>query len=148
MANEITKIEDLLTQTEPVVIADKFLHVSTISDGYTNTVGGTYVYAVKAEGEDYAVAEMLYNAETGKLTQSPDPVILTNGNTIFYVARTTSDPYDFPVIGEETVQSFETKEKQVLQAFLAFAKDNFSLGIYNSFLAETPYVYGEKTVTP
>lgn len=143
MANEITKIEDLLTQTEPVVLADKFLHVSAISDGYTGTVNGTYVYAIKKEGTEYKVAELLYEAETDTFTENPDPVILTDGNTIFYVTRTTSDPYDFPAISEEVVKEFETKEKQVLQAFLAFVADQFNFGNYNTFLTETPYVYGE-----
>lgn len=145
MADKITKIEELLASADPIELADKFLLVSTDSDGFTGTVAGTYVYAIAKSGTDYKVAESLYNAETGETSISDEPVIMTDGDTIFFVTRTTKEPYEFPAVSTAVVQEHEVLEKQVLQAFLAFVEDRFKFGVYNAFLASDPVVY--ETVT-
>lgn len=145
MADKITKVEELLASADPIELADKFLLVSTDSDGFTGTVAGTYVYAITKSGADYKVAESLYNAETGETSISDEPVIMTDGDTIFFVTRTTKEPYEFPAVSTATVQEHEVLEKQVLQAFLAFVEDRFKFGVYNAFLASDPVVY--ETVT-
>lgn len=143
MAKEAIQIADLLKPSVPTVALDgKYLQVPALSDGYTGTVHGTYVYEVKKSGADYKVSELLIDPEDpSKFIVSDEPIIMTDGDTIFYVTRTTKDPYNFPAVSEATVASHEVKEKQILQAFLAFAEDKFNFGVYNCFLADDPYVY-------
>lgn len=142
---EKTRLEDVLKPSVTEVnIEDKYLHVPTLSDGYTGTVHGTYVYQVKKEGNDYKVAEVLYDEEKDKTYLSDEFIIMTDGDIIFFMTRTTSDPYNFPAVSEEKLKDSDVKEKQVLQAFIAFAEDEFKLGVYNVFLADDPYIYGEE----
>lgn len=146
MAKEVIKIADLLKPSVASVDLDgKYLQVTALSDGYTGTVDGTYVYEVKKNGADYKVNEMLYSAKDDTFSLSDEPIIMTDGDTIFYITRTTKDPYNFPAVSEAEVASHEVLEKQILQAFIAFAEDKFKFGNYNVFLAEDPYVYGEPT---
>lgn len=145
MAKEATKIVDLLTpDVETVNIKDKFLHVPTISDGFTNTVNGTYVYAVEEDNGDYKVSRYLYNPETDEKKPSEDPVIVTDGNTIFFITHTL-DTIDTPaMIEQEEIQEYESKEKQVLQAFLAFVDSEHGFIMHTSFLSDESYAYGEE----
>lgn len=144
MAKEVINIADLLKPSVTVIELDgKYLQVNALSDGYTDTVAGTYVYEVKKDVSDYKVNELLYSADDDTFSLSDEPIIMTDGSTIFYVTHTTKDPYNFAEVAEAEVAGHELMEKQILQAFLAFAEDKFKFGEYNVFLAEDPYVYGE-----
>lgn len=145
MAKEIANIADLLKPSVGAVELDgKYLVVSTLSDGYTGTVQGAYAYEVKKSGTDYKVSELIYDKGKNKFTPADAPIIMTDDDTIFFVTRTLIDPYNYPVISEATVKAHEVKEKQVLQAFIAFAEDRFKLGVYNVFLADDPYILQDK----
>lgn len=146
MANEVTKLEDVLKpEVKEVQIEDKYLHVPALHDGYTGTVHGTYVYQVTKDGSDYKISEVLYDYEDDDKSYLSDaPVVMTDGDIIFFTTRTTKDPYNFPAVSEEELTDSDVKEKQILQAFLAFAEDEFNLGEYNVFLADDPYIYGEE----
>lgn len=61
-------------------------------------------------------------------------VVYTNGDTVFYVTRTTKDPYNHAVISELVVEEGMEKDKRTLQAFQLFSDDLFSIGNYNVFL--------------
>lgn len=144
MAKEVIKIADLLKPSVDTITLDgKYLQVNALSDGYTGTVEGTYVYEVKKSESNYKVNEVLYSAKDNSFSLSDEPIIMTDGDTIFYITHTTKDPYNFAEVAEAEVAGHELKEKQILQAFLAFAEGKFKFGEYNVFLAEDPYVYGE-----
>ncbi|CAD0300370.1 hypothetical protein [Enterococcus phage vB_EfaH_149] len=146
MAKEILNIEDLLKpETLKVAIDGKYLIVPTLSDGFTGTVAGGYAYAVTKKGTDYTVNELIYNQKDNTFKPSDEPIIITDDNEIFFITRTLEDPYNYPVVATEKLKTKDVKEKQVLQAFLAFADDRFKLGVYNVFLADEPFVYGDKT---
>lgn len=143
---EIASLVDLLKPSVTTLELDgKYLVASTLSDGYTGTVKGTYVFEVKKTEDNYKVNELIYNKDKGTFEASDEPIIVTDENTIFFVTRTMSDPYNYPVISKETVKATEVKEKQILQAFIAFVEDRFKLGKYNVFLAKDPYIIQDKT---
>lgn len=147
MAKVVKTIEHLLSpNTATVEIADQNLLVFTNSDGYTGTVKGTYVYAVTKAGEDYKVNELIYDAKTDKAVPSDEPIIITDGDELFFITNTLKDPYNFATVNNETLTAKDNKEKQVLQAFLAFAEDRFKFGNYNVFLAEDPAITQEEAI--
>lgn len=112
----------------------KFLVVETLSDGYTGTVNGHYNYEVVIKGEDYEIYPTLWNNEKAQFVKANEMVVYTNGDTVFYVTRTTKDPYNHAVISELIVEEGMDKDKRTLQAFQLFADDLFSIGNYNVFL--------------
>ena len=112
----------------------KFLVVETLSDGYTGTVNGHYNYEVVTKGEDYEIYPTLWNNEKSQFVKADEMVVYTNGDTVFYVTRTTKDPYNHAVISELIVEEGMDKDKRTLQAFRLFADDLFSIGNYNVFL--------------
>lgn len=112
----------------------KFLVVETLSDGYTGTVNGHYNYEVVTRGEDYEIYPTLWNNEKAQFVKADEMVVYTNGDTVFYVTRTTKDPYNHAVISELIVEEGMDKDKRTLQAFRLFADDLFSIGNYNVFL--------------
>ncbi|QOV05909.1 hypothetical protein [Enterococcus phage EFGrKN] len=112
----------------------KFLVVETLSDGYTGTVNGHYNYEVVTKGEDYEIYPTLWNNEKAQFVKADEMVVYTNGDTVFYVTRTTKDPYNHAVISELIVEEGMDKDKRTLQAFRLFADDLFSIGNYNVFL--------------
>ncbi|UVD43197.1 hypothetical protein [Enterococcus phage TJE2] len=112
----------------------KFLVVETLSDGYTGTVNGHYNYEVVTKGEDYEIYPTLWNNEKAQFVRADEMVVYTNGDTVFYVTRTTKDPYNHAVISELVVEEGMEKDKRTLQAFQLFSDDLFSIGNYNVFL--------------
>lgn len=112
----------------------KFLVVETLSDGYTGTVNGHYNYEVVTKGEDYEIYPTLWNNEKEQFVRADEMVVYTNGDTVFYVTRTTKDPYNHAVISELVVEEGMEKDKRTLQAFQLFSDDLFSIGNYNVFL--------------
>ncbi|AYJ73527.1 major tail protein [Enterococcus phage EfV12-phi1] len=112
----------------------KFLVVETLSDGYTGIVNGHYNYEVVTKGEDYEIYPTLWNNEKAQFVKANEMVVYTNGDTVFYVTRTTKDPYNHAVISELIVEEGMDKDKRTLQAFRLFADDLFSIGNYNVFL--------------
>lgn len=112
----------------------KFLVVETLSDGYTGTVNGHYNYEVVTKGDDYEIYPTLWNNEKAQFVRADEMVVYTNGDTVFYVTRTTKDPYNHAVISELVVEEGMEKDKRTLQAFQLFSDDLFSIGNYNVFL--------------
>nr|DAI05892.1 MAG TPA: hypothetical protein [Herelleviridae sp.] len=146
MAQVIKNIEDLLKPSVVQVdIADQFIVTSALSDGYTGTVHGNYVYKVTKTGTDYKVNELIYDAKKNEYTPSDEPIIITDDNEIFFITNTLKDPYNFATVNAVELVATDVKEKQVLQAFIAFAEDRFKFANYNSFLADNPFVLGEAT---
>lgn len=145
MAKE--QIKDLLAQST-VDLDNKYLTVSTISDGFTGTLDGRHLYHVEKKGQELAVYPVLWSIKEGKLVHSDDPIIYTEDTAVFFVVRTTVDPYNFPAIQKEVIKATQDKGKQVLQAFLAFADDKFSFGNYNLFIDSEPFVDDGKVLVP
>lgn len=127
------KLTNLSARTLPE-LNGKFLVVETLSDGYTGTVNGHYNYEVVTKGEDYEIYPTLWNNEKAQFVKADEMVVYTNGDTVFYVTRTTKDPYNHAVISELIVEEGMDKDKRILQAFQLFADDLFSIGNYNVFL--------------
>lgn len=127
------KLTNLSASTLPE-LNGKFLVVETLSDGYTGTVNGHYNYEVVTKGEDYEIYPTLWNNEKAQFVKADEMVVYTNGDTVFYVTRTTKDPYNHAVISELIVEEGMDKDKRTLQAFRLFADDLFSIGNYNVFL--------------
>lgn len=127
------KLTNLSASTLPE-LNGKFLVVETLSDGYTGTVNGHYNYEVVTKGEDYEIYPTLWNNEKAQFVKADEMVVYTNGDTVFYVTRTTKDPYNHAVISELIVEEGMDKDKRTLQAFQLFADDLFSIGNYNVFL--------------
>lgn len=141
MWKQSLKIIDLLKPSASDIFLDKkYLVVDTISDGFTGTVQGGYSYLVTKTGEEYAVNELIYDVDKDTFNPSDEPIIVTDGDQIFFVTRTLKDPYNYPVISAEKLRANDKKEAQVLQAFLAFAEDRFKLANYNVFIADEPCV--------
>ncbi|QAX97619.1 putative Ig-like protein [Enterococcus phage EfsSzw-1] len=127
------ELTNLSARTLPE-LSGKFLVVETLSDGYTGTVNGHYNYEVVTKGEDYEIYPTLWNNEKEQFVRADEMVVYTNGDTVFYVTRTTKDPYNHAVISELVVEEGMEKDKRTLQAFQLFSDDLFSIGNYNVFL--------------
>ncbi|AVP40461.1 Ig domain containing protein [Staphylococcus phage phiSA_BS1] len=141
MAKEVLK--DVIFQNEVVDINNKYLEVKTIADGYTGTHNGVYSYKVVQEGEEYFVYPVETDGKGTLITRKKSPIIYTDGDIVYFVVSTVTEPYEHPVIREEDIKGLD-KAKQVLQAFLAFAYDNFTLGVYNVFFTNTEDAFGVK----
>lgn len=141
MAKEILK--DVIFQEESVSIENKYLEVKTIADGYTGTHKGVYSYKVVKEGEEFFVYPVETDGKGTLITRKKAPIIYTEGDVVYFVVSTVTDPYEHPIIREEDIKGLD-KGKQVLQAFLAFAYDNFTLGVYNVFFTSTEDAFGVK----
>ncbi|AVR55603.1 Ig domain containing protein [Staphylococcus phage phiSA_BS2] len=141
MAKEVLK--DVIFQNETVDINNKYLEVKTIADGYTGTHNGVYSYKVVQEGEEYFVYPVETDGKGTLITRKKSPIIYTDGDIVYFVVSTVTEPYEHPVIREEDIKGLD-KAKQVLQAFLAFAYDNFTLGVYNVFFTNTEDAFGVK----
>lgn len=141
MVKEVLK--DVIFQNDSVDINNKYLEVKTISDGYTGTHNGVYSYKVVQEGEEYFVYPVETDGKGTLVTRKKSPIIYTDGDIVYFVVSTVTDPYEHPIIREEDIKGLD-KAKQVLQAFLAFAYDNFTLGVYNVFFTNTEDAFGVK----
>lgn len=141
MAKEVLK--DVIFQNESVDINNKYLEVKTIADGYTGTHNGVYSYKVVQEGEEYFVYPVETDGKGTLITRKKSPIIYTDGDIVYFVVSTVTEPYEHPIIREEDIKGLD-KAKQVLQAFLAFAYDNFTLGVYNVFFTNTEDAFGVK----
>lgn len=144
MAQVAKNIEELLKPSVLTVdIADQFIIAPALSDGYTGTVHGNYVYKITKTGTDYKVNELIYDSKKNEFTPSDEPIIITDDNEIFFITNTLADPYNFAIVNAVKLVETDIKEKQVLQAFIAFAEDRFKFANYNVFLADDPFLFGE-----
>jgi len=141
MVKEVLK--DVIFQDGTVDINNKYLEVKTNADGYTGTHNGVYSYKVVQEGEEYFVYPVETDGKGTLVTRKKSPIIYTDGDIVYFVVSTVTDPYEHPIIREEDIKGLD-KAKQVLQAFLAFAYDNFTLGVYNVFFTNTEDAFGVK----
>lgn len=130
--------DEVLEQENPV-IQDKFLVVSTVHDGYTNTHLGQYNFKVLLEGEvgkeEYKVFP-IYMKDDGVFVNEKYPVIQTDGDLVLFSMNTTIDPYGASHIEELEVLEGQSKEKAVLYAFEAYVRDAFALAKYHLMIAD------------
>lgn len=137
----VQKLADALKETT-LALADKFLIVSTIEDGYTGTYQGNHPYKVlRNELGDYSVYPVYLNPD-GVLTNEKYPIIQTDGDIVFFTLNTTVDPYNFAFF-DKVEEPNTNKEQQILLAFEAFIHDEFRLGSYNVFVDDTPAITDE-----
>lgn len=141
MVKEVLK--DVIFQNDSVDINNKYLEVKTIADGYTGTHNGVYSYKVVQEDSEYFVYPVETDGKGTLITRKKSPIIYTDGDIVYFVVSTVTDPYEHPIIREEDIKGLD-KAKQVLQAFLAFAYDNFTLGVYNVFFTNTEDAFSFK----
>lgn len=133
---------------ETPVLKDQFLVVETNSDGYTGVVEGNYNYEVVTEGSDYKIYPTYFDEEETKFIASDEMVVYTEGDIVYYVAGTTSDPYNHASIEQLVVESGMVKENRVLQAFMLYANDRFTIGNYNIFLTGNLDIAKSPNVVP
>lgn len=141
MVKEVLK--DVIFQDDSVDINNKYLEVKTNADGYTGTHNGVYSYKVVQEDGEYFVYPVETDGKGTLITRKKSPIIYTDGDIVYFVVSTVTEPYEHPIIREEDIKGLD-KAKQVLQAFLAFAYDNFTLGVYNVFFTNTEDAFGVK----
>lgn len=121
-----TEYSKLLGQAK-IDIEDKFLVIDTKQDGYFGIFKGVHPYRVVKEGlEDYAVYPV-YWTEENTLTNEPYPIIRTVDGDVFFVKRTTNDPYNGPDL-DKVQREAKTVEHKVVNAFNVFAQSEFTLG--------------------
>lgn len=140
----VKKVDELLKQ-DSVSVANKYLQVVTLRDGYTRTHEGVYSYkVVEKEGELF-----LFPVQTdgrGKLSVMVEsPIAYTDGNNIHFVVNTLTDPYTQAFIRTEEIKGLD-KGKQLIQAFLAFIEDRFRFGVYNVFVVDKVVVDADKDI--
>ena len=127
----MARIDYLDSKAETTLdIADNFLVIDTIQDGYFNIYKGTHPFRVIKFGEDYAVFPVYWSElEDGEkvMSNEPYPIIRTVGEDVFFVKRTLNDPYNGPEL-DEVQSSAKTVEHKVMDAFNVFAQSEFNLG--------------------
>lgn len=141
MAKEVLK--DVIFQEDKIDINNKYLEVKTIADGYTGTHQGAYSYKVVQEEGEFFVYPVETDGKGTLVTRKKSPIIYTDGDVVYFVVSTVTEPYEHPIIREEDIKGLD-KAKQVLQAFLAFAYDNFTFGVYNVFFTDSEDAFGVK----
>jgi len=126
-------------------IADKFLVVESVHDGFTNTHLGQYSFRVIKETsgtvgtgdftEDYKVFPIYLRAD-GVYVNEKYPIIMTDGDLVLFSKNTLIDPYGATHIHELEVKAGQNKEHLVLQAFNGFVLDAFRLADYHILIAD------------
>lgn len=144
--SEKTNIKDMLLDPEKIDLDGKFLCAETTRDGYTETIEGHNWYQVTKEGADYKVIPMHTEGTKEGLVAGEDPIIVTDEGYVYFIVGTNRDSYSFPILNKEPINEKTTVEVQVLQAFMAFAYDEFRFGGYNIFLMDELAISSEGVV--
>lgn len=133
MAVESKDILEIIKEDAPA-IDNTYLQVKTTPDGYTGTYEGFYSYLVQKDGEEYGVYPIETTGANELKVFKKSPIIMTDGEEVHFVVSTMDDPFQHPIIKQESVGK-QTKEHAVLQAFLAFASSRFSMTVYHIMIA-------------
>ena len=134
MAVESKDILEIIKESAPA-IDNTYLQVKTTPDGYTGTYEGFYSYLVQKDGEEYGVYPIETTGANELKVFKKSPIIMTDGEEVHFVVSTMDDPFQHPIIKQESVGK-QTKEHAVLQAFLAFASSRFSMTVYHIMIAD------------
>lgn len=116
------KLKELLEGSQAIDLAGAFLSVDTHEDSYTRTYGGKHGFEVVKTGDEYEVFEVLDGVRQDM------PIILTDGDNVFYTAQTKINPYVFAYPEAISVSDEADKERAVLKAFMAFAYGEYQFG--------------------
>lgn len=119
---EKLKIKDILQNEKKYNLDGAVLSVTTHQDSYTKVYGGVHGYKIVKTEDEYGVFELIDGVKHDL------PIILTDGEQVFYTAQTRINPYDFPYSRVIPVTAELTKDKAVLEAFLAFIQEEYQFG--------------------
>ena len=116
-------------------IGGSVLVVATKNFPYPHFSRGEYAFSVAKVGtNDYAIYPMI--VQNGAYAPADSPVIQTQGDNIFFTTRSDFAPNIDDIDQLETVQSYESKQAQVLQAFVAYAEREFAMANYNIVMTD------------
>lgn len=114
----------------------KILVAETKSFTFPHNDAGKHGFIIKKVDADYAIYELVPNADHTNVEASAEPVILTSGKDIFFNVRRNLAPYMDKKFQQKTVADDEVFEQQLLAAFIAYASSRFSMGNYNIQLVD------------
>lgn len=133
MAERLT-LKEVLDNGTTIVDSNLFI-VDTLHDGYFNIAEGSLAYLVIAEDVNNLAVHPVrarLNNETGEATfnkaeaRRNNPVIRVIDGDVFFVANTRIDPYNTSVAFK--VEQGANVNEKLIDAFIAFAYDNFNYG--------------------
>ncbi|QNO01302.1 hypothetical protein [Lactobacillus phage Lbab1] len=111
------------------------LVITTKNFPYPHFSRGKYAFSVKKVGGDnYAIYPMV--VQGGAYVPADSPVVQTQGDNIFFTTRSDLAPNIDDIDQLEKVQSYEKKQAQVLQAFVAYAEREFAMANYNIVMTD------------
>lgn len=130
----IKYISDVINDSS-IDIGGTVLIVTAKNFPYPHFSQGEYAFSVaKVGSSDYAIYPMVVQA--GAYVPADAPIIQTQGNNIFFATRSDLAPNIDDIDQLETVQSYENKQAQVLQAFVAYAEREFAMANYNIVMTD------------
>lgn len=137
MATEKKQIGELLQDTQNPNIDKAFIQVKTNANGFLGTYKGYYTYYVSQENGEYFVYPIEGVKENELLVYKNSTIIYTDSDNIHFVVKTLKDPFDHPAVESHELNG-RSKEKAVLDAFLAFAENRFEFGDWHTEISHQP----------
>lgn len=131
-----TYIKDLISAGS-ADIAGKVLIVE-VGKNFTfpRVDAGKHAFQIDKDDKGYAIKPLVYSKEAGKYVEGESPVVFSDENTVFFIAKRALAPYLDKQAQAIELSKDATPEVQLLAAFDAYAKEEFSMGVYNVLLAD------------
>lgn len=129
-------INDVLAAGKSVELDGKVLIAEAKNFTFPKFDEGKYAFKISKDGSDYEIKPLVLNEDKTDFVEADEPVIFTQGKDIFFYQRRVLAPYLDNQLRKEAVEDDQIMELQLLAAFEAYAKSEFSLGVYNILLSD------------
>lgn len=108
---------------------------------------GRHGFKVSKDGEDFLIKPLVYDEKTNDYVEAEAPIVFTSGEDIFFYSKRALAPYLDMKANQIKLAEGQDLATQVLAAFDAWAKSEFSMGVYNILLTDETFIDDEKEET-
>ena len=109
---------------------------------------GRKAFKVSKDGEDFLIKPLIFDAESNDYVEAEQPIILTSGEDIFFYSKRALAPYLDANANQIKLAEGQDLGVQVLAAFDAWAKSEYSMGVYNILLTDEAFIDEEEAPEP
>jgi len=139
-------LNDLILEGK-VELKDKVIVVESKNFTYPEISEGLHGFKVSKDGEDFLIKPLVYDAESNDYVEADAPVVFTSGEDIFFYSKRALAPYLDKIANQIKLAEGQDLSIQVLAAFDAWAKSEFSMGVYNILLTDEAFMEVEETAS-
>lgn len=108
---------------------------------------GKHGFKVSKDGADFLIKPLVYDEKTNDYVEAEAPIVFTSGEDIFFYSKRALAPYLDKAANQIKLAEGQDLSVQVLAAFDAWAKSEFSMGVYNILLTDEPFMEVEETAS-